>query len=70
MKPMQKNYCSILEIPEAVISVAASKSFFPVVSELFSRWLVIDKGERYLCTKLCPSTAAGGSSKQSQRGDR
>ncbi|MEM6453014.1 MAG: hypothetical protein AAF703_22190 [Cyanobacteria bacterium P01_D01_bin.105] len=49
-----KNYCRILEIPEEVIAVNASKSFFPVTAELFSRWLVVDRGERTFVRSYAP----------------
>lgn len=38
------NYSKILKIPEDVIYVNTVKSFYPVAAELYSRWLIIDKG--------------------------
>jgi hypothetical protein len=48
------NYCRILKIPEDVIAVNASKAFFPNVAELYSRWLVVDRGERTFVRSYAP----------------
>lgn len=49
-----KNYCSILDIPPEVIAVNTSKSFYPDISELFSRWLIVDRGERTFVRSYAP----------------
>ncbi len=49
-----KNYCKILEIPAEVISVNTSKGFYPVISDLYSRWLVVDRGERTFVRSYAP----------------
>ncbi|MEO1396015.1 MAG: hypothetical protein AAFV90_24220 [Cyanobacteria bacterium J06634_5] len=49
-----KNYCRILEIPEEVISVNTSKGFYPNVAELYSRWLVVDRGTRTFVRSYAP----------------
>ncbi|MEM9946137.1 MAG: hypothetical protein AAF810_08750 [Cyanobacteria bacterium P01_D01_bin.36] len=49
-----KNYCEILSLPREVISVNTSKSFYPNLSELYSRWLVVDRGQRTFVRSYAP----------------
>lgn len=49
-----KNYCEVLDIPREVISVNTSKSFYPNISELYSRWLVVDRGQRTFVRSYAP----------------
>jgi len=48
------NYCRILKIPEEVIAINTSKAFYPNLAELYSRWLVIDRGERTFVRSYAP----------------
>ena len=47
-------YCRILKIPEEVIAVNTSKAFYPNLAELYSRWLVVDRGERTFVRSYAP----------------
>lgn len=49
-----KNYCDALDIPPEVISINTSKNFYPNSNEMFSRWLIIDKGERTFVRSYAP----------------
>lgn len=49
-----KNYCDILDLPPDVISVNTSKSFYPNIQELYSRWLIVDRGERTFVRSYAP----------------
>ena len=48
------HYCRILKIPEEVIAVNTSKAFYPNLAELYSRWLVVDRGERTFVRSYAP----------------
>ncbi|MEM9005742.1 MAG: hypothetical protein AAGE59_19735 [Cyanobacteria bacterium P01_F01_bin.86] len=40
-----KSYCGNLSIPESVIATNCSKAFYPNRAELYSRWLIVDRGQ-------------------------
>ena len=48
------NYSKILKIPEDVIKVNTAKSFYPVREELYSRWLIVDRGEYTFVRSYAP----------------
>ena len=48
------NYCEILKIPPEVIAINASKAFYPNISQLYSRWLVVDRGDRTFVRSYAP----------------
>ena len=49
-----ENYSRILKIPADVIKVNTSKTFFPVASELYSKWLISERGDYFFVRSYAP----------------